>query len=70
MADDVKRLVLSDTDKKIAGVCGGLANHLSVDSTLIRLIFVFLVLWGGGGLLFYLIAWAVMPRANALPPVG
>jgi phage shock protein C len=57
-----KKLYLSETDKKIGGVCGGVAEYLAVDSTLIRLAWVLLVLVGGSGLLLYLIAWIIIPR--------
>ncbi len=43
-SDDIKRLYLSDTDKKIAGVCGGLAEYFHTDPTLIRLLVVVLAI--------------------------
>lgn len=58
-----KKLYRSATDKKVAGVCGGLAEYLDMDSTIIRLIFVFLVLFVGTGLLAYLICALVIPVA-------
>lgn len=57
----MKKLYLSDTDKKIGGVCGGIAEFLEVDSTIIRLIFAFSVCFGGVGLLAYLLAWLIIP---------
>jgi phage shock protein C len=57
-----KRLVRSRSDHMLAGVAGGLAEHLNMDSTLIRLIFVVLTLAGGPGLLIYLILWLIMPE--------
>lgn len=57
-----KRLYLSDTDKKIAGVCGGFAEYLEIDSTIIRIILVAFCLLGGSGILLYLIAWLIMPK--------
>jgi phage shock protein PspC (stress-responsive transcriptional regulator) len=57
-----KRLVRSRSDRMLAGVAGGLAEHLNMDSTLIRLIFVVLTLAGGPGLLIYLILWLIMPE--------
>jgi len=57
-----RRLTLSVTDKKLAGVCGGLAEYFGVDPTLVRLIAVVLALLGGSGLLIYLIAWMIMPK--------
>jgi len=56
-----KRLMRSRSDRMLAGVAGGLAAHLNMDSTLIRLIFVVLTLAGGPGLLIYLILWLIMP---------
>ncbi len=57
-----KRLKLSSTDVKISGVCGGLAEYLNVDSTLVRIVFVILALAGGSGIIAYLVCWALMPR--------
>ncbi len=56
-----KKLALSRTDKKIAGVCGGFAEYWDLDSTLVRLIWVMLALLGGWGLIGYPVAWLVMP---------
>ena len=56
-----KKLYKSNTDKKICGVCGGLAEYLEIDSTIIRLILVLLVLFAGTGILAYIIAALVMP---------
>lgn len=57
-----KKLYRSDTDKKICGVCGGLAEYLNVDSTVIRLIWLLLVLCAGTGVLAYFIAAIIMPE--------
>lgn len=57
-----RRLTRSMTDKVIAGVCGGFANFLNVDPTLVRVVFVFLVLAGFfPGFLAYIISWIVIP---------
>ncbi len=56
-----KRLYKSATDKKIAGVCGGIAEYFNVDSTLIRLAWVAFCALGGSGLLAYIIAALVIP---------
>ena len=50
-----KKFYLSSTDKKLGGVCGGLAEYFSVDSLIVRLAFVALVLGWGSGLLLYLL---------------
>lgn len=57
------RLRRSRQDRKIAGVCGGVAEYMDVDSTLVRIIWLMLAFFGGWGLLAYLIAWIVMPEA-------
>ena len=55
-------------EKKIAGVCGGFAQYLDVDPTMIRLIWLLFVFMGGGGVLAYIIAWIVMPlEPEAVP---
>ena len=56
-----KRLYKSATDKKIAGVCGGIAEYFNVDATLIRLAWVVFCALGGSGLLAYIIAALVIP---------
>lgn len=59
-----KKLTLSATDKKIAGVCGGLAAYFGMDATIIRIIWVCCVIFGGIGIVLYLIAWLVMSMAQ------
>jgi len=59
-----KKLYRSLTDRKIAGVCGGLGEYFEIDSTIIRLLIAILTVVGvGTGLLIYVIAWIVMPEA-------
>ena len=58
---DEKKLYKSSTDKKLAGVCGGLAEYFNIDSTLVRLGWVVFGLLGGSGLLAYIIAAIIMP---------
>ena len=57
-----KPLSLSRTNRKIAGVCGGFAEYLDLDPTLVRILWVMLVIFGGCGLLGYIIAWIIMPE--------
>ena len=57
-----KKLYRSRTDKKICGVCGGLAKYLGMDVSIIRLVVVLLVLFAGGGLLAYIIAALIIPE--------
>jgi phage shock protein C len=64
-----KQLMLSVTDKKIAGVCGGIAEYLDVDATIVRLIWVALsVVPGGliGGAIAYFLAWVIIPKPRAV----
>lgn len=56
-----KKLYLSETDKKIFGVCGGLGEYFDIDSTIVRLIWVIIAL-SGVGILAYLIAGLIMPN--------
>jgi phage shock protein PspC (stress-responsive transcriptional regulator) len=66
----VGRLARSETDKQIAGVCGGLADFFGVDSTIVRLAAVILAIYPGaiiGGIVAYLIAWfIIMPARPAV----
>ena len=57
-----KKLYRSAKDKKVAGVCGGLAEYLNMDVTVVRLICALLVLCAGGGLLAYIICALIIPE--------
>lgn len=57
----MKRLTKSQIDRKICGVCGGIAEYLNVDSTIIRLLWAIMVLFWGTGILAYIIAALIMP---------
>ncbi|AOY76267.1 PspC domain-containing protein [Clostridium formicaceticum] len=57
-----RKLYLSETDKKLAGVCGGIAEYFAIDSTLVRLGWVIFSLAWGSGVLGYIIAALVIPR--------
>ncbi|HUB92943.1 MAG TPA: PspC domain-containing protein [Verrucomicrobiae bacterium] len=57
-----KRLYRSQTDRMIAGVCGGIAEYFDVDPTIVRIVAVLLLFLGGfPGFLPYLILWIVVP---------
>ena len=57
-----KRLYRSVTDRKIAGVCAGMADYFDIDPTIVRLIAVAFLLFGGGGFLAYIVAWIIVPE--------
>ncbi|HZG67549.1 MAG TPA: PspC domain-containing protein [Herpetosiphonaceae bacterium] len=58
-----RQLRRSRTNRRIAGVCGGLGEQFGIDPTLIRILFVLLGLPGGApGVLLYMILWLVMPE--------
>ena len=57
-----KKLYRSKSNKKLAGVCGGLAEYLGMDATIIRLIVAALVLFAGCGLIAYIIAALIIPQ--------
>lgn len=57
-----RRLYRSSSDRMIAGVAGGLAEYLNLDSTIVRLLFVFFALAGGPGILVYLVMLLVVPE--------
>ena len=57
----MKKLTKSLTDRKFAGVCGGIAEYLGCDSTIVRLVFAALGCCAGCGLLLYIVAALIMP---------
>jgi len=57
-----KKLYRSKRNRKIAGICGGIAEYFDIDPTIVRLIALILVLSAGGGLIAYLIAWIIVPE--------
>ena len=59
----MKKLYLSNTDRKIGGVCGGLGEYFAKDPTLFRVIFVVLTLLSFGlGIILYLAMWLIVPK--------
>ena len=57
-----KKLYRSERDVKIGGVCGGLAEYFDIDPSIIRIVWAAWVLFGGTGLIAYIIAWIVLPK--------
>jgi phage shock protein PspC (stress-responsive transcriptional regulator) len=62
MTEQQRRLYRSQTNKVIAGVCGGLAKYLNVDTTIVRLVWVLLTLLGGSGIILYILAVFIVPE--------
>jgi phage shock protein C len=60
-----RHLYRSTKDKKIAGIAGGLADYLNIDSTLVRLLWLLSIFIGGSGVLVYIIAWITIPEEKA-----
>lgn len=59
-----RRLTRRSHGKVIAGVCGGVADHLGIDATIVRLVLVAAVIFGfGTGIVLYAVGWWLMPQA-------
>jgi phage shock protein PspC (stress-responsive transcriptional regulator) len=65
-----RRLVRSRDDKVIAGVAGGVAATLGIETVLVRIAFVVLVFFGGLGALLYVLGWLLIPAAGAEESIG
>ena len=61
MSGETRRLYRSRNERMLAGVCGGLAEYLKADPTLIRLLFVVFALAGGPGIIAYALFWIIVP---------
>ena len=59
-----KRLYKIEDGKKLCGVCGGIAEYFDIDPTLVRLLWVFLILCAGTGILAYFVAAIIMPSKS------
>lgn len=57
-----RKLTRSTTDRKIAGICGGIAKYLNVDPTVVRILFLVSIFFGFLGLWAYLVVWLVAPE--------
>ena len=58
-----KRFFRDPENSVIAGVCSGLSYYWNIDVVIIRILFVILAFWGGGGVIIYIILWIVIPEA-------
>ena len=66
--EEPRKLYRSQTQRMIAGVCGGLAEYFNIDATVIRALFLLLAVFGGSGLLIYIVMWIIVPDASKVPP--
>lgn len=65
-----RKLYRSETNRLVAGICGGFGEYLGIDPTLVRVLAVLLTLATGLGVLAYLVLWIIIPtqsRVDALP---
>ena len=64
----MRRLKRSRSDRKIAGVCRGLADYFDIDPVIVRLLAVLGIFWHGASLVGYIVAWIVIPEEPFAPP--
>ena len=62
MSTETQKLYRSRDERMIGGVCGGLGEFFDIDPTLIRLLFVLLTIFGGSGVLVYLVMLLIVPE--------
>jgi phage shock protein C len=62
--EDPRKLYRSETQRMLAGVCGGLAEYFNIDATVMRVLFLILAVFGGLGIVLYLVMWIVVPDAS------
>lgn len=62
MSSEYRKLYRSRDDRMISGVCGGLGEFFGIDPTLIRIIFILLLIFGGSGLIIYLVMLLIVPE--------
>ncbi len=60
----IKRLFRDAEEQKVAGVCAGIAKYLDIDVTLVRVIWLVMLLFFGTGFLLYVLLWAILPEAK------
>jgi phage shock protein C len=63
---ETEKVLRSNKDFVIAGVCGGLAEYFKIDPIIIRIIFIVLSFGGGSGILIYVILWLVLPMQSGI----
>jgi len=68
MSTEYRKLYRSRKDRMVGGVAAGVAEYFNIDPTLIRLAFVALVLWGGSGVILYILMWIIVPEEPVESP--
>lgn len=68
--DCMTKLYKSSKDKQLCGVCGGIAEYFNIAPTLVRLAWIAFTLFGGSGVLAYIVAAIVMPEDDGIIDVG
>jgi len=62
--EEQRKLYRSQTQRMLAGVCGGLAEYFNIDATVMRVLFLILAVFGGSGIVIYLVMWIIIPDAS------
>jgi phage shock protein C len=62
--EEPRKLYRSQSQRMLGGVCGGLAEYFNVDATLIRVLFLILAVFGGTGLVIYVVMWLIVPDVS------
>ena len=63
MNHSIKYLYRSSTNRKLGGVCGGLAEYFKIDPTIMRLLYILIILFSVGfGIIAYVLMWIIMPE--------
>lgn len=62
----MKRLYRSTENRILGGVASGIGDYFNIDVTLVRLLFILTIFFGGSGLLAYLIAWVIIPEQTVV----
>ncbi|MBR2959313.1 MAG: PspC domain-containing protein [Bacteroidales bacterium] len=65
-SNNYRRLTRSTTDRRIAGVCGGIAKYLNIDPSVVRILFLIAIFFGSLGFWAYLIVWIAAPEDNLI----
>jgi len=65
-----KKLYRSFNNRIIAGICGGIGEYFDIDPVIVRLIWVVTAFMGGAGLIFYILAWIIIPEGRNENPTN